>query len=152
MARKIILLGSNASWADMRLVIAGGGFAGFWAAAAAARLRRDTPSLASLEILLISRDDQLVIRPRLYEPDPSRMAVPLPPRLEAIGVRFERGEIHSIDVASAEIRFADAAIHYDRLVLATGSQLARPAGPVGTHGFDIDTLEGAAGLGGQWPG
>jgi NADH dehydrogenase len=129
----------------MHLVVAGGGFAGFWAAAAAARLRRDTPSLASLEIVLISRDDQLVIRPRLYEPDPSRMAVPLVPRLEAIGVRFERGEINSMDVAGAEIRFAEASkIHYDRLVLATGSQLARPAGAVSAHGFDIDTLAGAA--------
>ena len=68
-----------------RLVIAGGGFAGFWAAAAAARLRRDV-SFSSLEILLISRDDQLVIRPRLYEKNPSNMAVPLIPRLEAIGV------------------------------------------------------------------
>jgi NADH:quinone reductase (non-electrogenic) len=129
----------------MRLVIAGGGFAGFWAAAAAARLRRDTPSLASLEILLISRDDQLVIRPRLYEADPSRMAVPLIPRLEAIGVRFEQGEITSIDVARKVIRLKDApATPYDRLVLATGSQLARPAGAPGAHGFDIDTLAGAA--------
>jgi NADH dehydrogenase len=127
-----------------RLIIAGGGFAGFWAAAAAARLRRDTPSLASLEILLISRDDQLVIRPRLYEPDPSRMAVPLIPRLEAIGVRFKRGEITAIDVASAEVRVAASPISYDRLVLATGSQLARPAGALGARGFDIDTLPGAA--------
>ena len=128
----------------MRLVIAGGGFAGFWAAAAAARLRRDTPSLASLEILLISRDDRLVIRPRLYEPDPSRMAVPLVPRLEAIGVRFERAEISSIDVAGAEVRFSGkSAISFDRLILATGSQLARPAGALGAHGFDIDTLSGA---------
>jgi NADH dehydrogenase len=128
----------------MRLVVAGGGFAGFWAAAAAARLRRDTPSLASLEIVLISRDDQLVIRPRLYEPDPSRMAVPLIPRLEAIGVRFEQAEIRSIDVAGAAVRCASSEIPYDRLVLATGSQLARPAGGASAHGFDIDTLEGAA--------
>ena len=130
-----------------RLVIAGGGFAGFWAAAAAARLRRDTPALASLEIVLISRDDQLVIRPRLYEPDPSRMSVALVPRLEAIGVRFEQGEITSIDVAGKVIRLKDApAIPYDSLVLATGSQLARPAGALGAHGFDIDTLAGAAAL------
>ncbi len=128
-----------------RLVIAGGGFAGFWAAAAAARLRRDA-SLSSLEILLISRDDQLVIRPRLYEPDPSSMAVPLIPRLEAIGVRFERGEIDSIDLADREVRSTASAIPYDRLVLATGSQLARPAGAPGEHGFDIDTLAGAAAL------
>src|SRR5689334_15845860 len=98
----------------MRLVIAGGGFAGFWAAAAAARLRRDTPSLASLEILLISRDDRLVIRPRLYEPDPSSMAVPLIPGLEAIGVRFELGEIASVDAAAREIGFTlTPAISYD---------------------------------------
>ena len=127
-----------------RLVIAGGGFAGFWAAAAAVRLRRDAPSLASLEILLISRDDQLVIRPRLYEPDPSRMVVPLVPRLEAIGVQFERGEINSIDVAGAKVQLAASAVSYDRLVLATGSQLARPAGTLGACGFDIDTLAGAA--------
>src|SRR5512147_1762597 len=106
------------------LVIAGGGFAGFWAAAAAARLRRDTPSLDSLEIVLISRDDQLVIRPRLYEKDPATMAVALVPRLEAIGVRFEQGEITGIDVAGKAIRVAASAISYDKLVLATGSQLA----------------------------
>jgi NADH dehydrogenase len=102
-------------------------------------LRRDTPSLASLEILLISRDDHLVIRPRLYEPDPGSMAVSLIPRLEAIGVRFEQGEIASIDVVKGAIHAADP-ISYDRLVLATGSQLARPAG---LPGFDIDTLAGA---------
>ena len=77
------------------------------------------------------------------------MAVPLVPRLEAIGVRFEQGEIHSIEVASKEVRFTvsssiTTAISYDKLVLATGSQLARPAGALGAHGFDIDTLAGAA--------
>jgi NADH:ubiquinone reductase (H+-translocating) len=130
-----------------RLVIAGGGFAGFWAAAAAARLRRDVAALASLEIMLISRDDQLVIRPRLYEPDPSRMAVALIPRLEAIEVRFERREIASIDVATKQVRFREMpAISYDSLVLATGSQLARPGGAPGAQGFDIDTLGSAAAL------
>jgi NADH dehydrogenase len=129
-----------------RLLIAGGGFAGFWAAAAAARLRRDSPTLATLEIVLISREDQLVIRPRLYEPDPSQMSVPLVPRLEAIGVRFVQGEISSIDVDGAKVQTAATNISYHRLVLATGSQLARPAGAVGEHGFDIDTLAGAAAL------
>jgi NADH dehydrogenase len=129
-----------------RLVIAGGGFAGFWAAAAAARLRRDA-GLASLEILLISRDDQLVIRPRLYEADLSDLAVPLIPRLEAIGVTFEQGEIDSVDIARKEIRLKEkAAVTYDRLVLATGSQLDRPPEALGAHGFDIDTLAGASTL------
>jgi NADH:ubiquinone reductase (H+-translocating) len=133
-----------------RLVIAGGGFAGFWAAAAAARLRRDTAALASLEILLVSRDDQLVIRPRLYEPDPAGMSVALAPRLDAIGVEFRQGEVTSIDVAGSLVQMADGSVSYSKLVLAAGSQLARPAGPIGSHGFDlgfdIDTLEGAAKL------
>ena len=131
----------------MRLVIAGGGFAGFWAAAAAARLRRDVPVLASLEILLISRDDRLVIRPRLYEPDPSSLAVPLNPRLDTIAVEFRRGEIESIDTARKEIRLSSASVvPYDKLVLATGSHVDRPFGALGTHGFDIDTLAGASAL------
>jgi NADH dehydrogenase len=92
--------------------------------------------------VLISRDDHLVIRPRLYEPDPAGMAVPLIPRLEAVGVRFEQGEIASIDVVKGAIQAAGP-IPYDRLVLATGSQLARPAG---LPGFDIDTLSGATAL------
>jgi NADH:quinone reductase (non-electrogenic) len=125
------------------LVIAGGGFAGFWAAAAAARLRRDA-SFSSLEILLISRDERLVIRPRLYEKNPSNMAVPLVPRLEAIGVQFKQGEIDSIDPTNREVRSTTSAISYDKLVLATGSQLARPGGTPSEHGFDIDTLAGAA--------
>jgi NADH:ubiquinone reductase (H+-translocating) len=129
-----------------RLVIAGGGFAGFWAAAAAARLRRDSPALASLEIVLISREDQLVIRPRLYEANPSQMSVPLIPRLEAIGVRFEQGEINSVDVGGRDVRYASTSISYDRLVLATGSELARPSESLDAHGFDIDTLAGASAL------
>lgn len=124
-----------------RLVIAGGGFAGFWAAAAAARLRRDHSSLASLEILLVSRDDRLVIRPRLYEPDPASMSVALTPRLDAIGVEFRQGEVVSIDVAGSLLRIGDESISYSKLVLAAGSQVARPSG---SQGFDIDTLAGAA--------
>lgn len=131
----------------MRLVVAGGGFAGFWAAAAAARLRRDVSSLHSLEIVLISREDQLTIRPRLYEPNPADMAVPLTPRLEAIGADFVQGEIRSIDTQAQQVTIAGGVpVRYDRLVLATGSQLVRSPGPVGEQGFDIDTLAGAARL------
>lgn len=127
-----------------RLVIAGGGFAGFWAAAAAARLRQDTPSLASLKILLVSRDDRLVMRPRLYEQEPSGMSVPLVPRLDTIAVEFRQAEVTSIDIAKSVLHTAGESLPYDRLVLAAGSQLARPAGVLGSHGFDIDTLAGAA--------
>jgi NADH dehydrogenase len=127
-----------------QIVIAGGGFAGFWAAAAAARLRRETGPLAELQILLISRDDKLVIRPRLYEADAGSMYVALRPRLDAIGVRFREGEVTAIDAAGSALSIGGETIAYDRLVLAAGSQLSRPAGTPGAQGFDIDTLEAAA--------
>ncbi len=131
----------------MRLIVAGGGFAGFWAAAAAARLRRDVSALESLEIVLISREDQMTIRPRLYEPNPRDMAVPLIPRLEAIGAGFLQGEIRSIDTDAQHVAIGTGTpVPYDGLVLATGSQLVRPSGPLGAHGFDIDTLAGAVAL------
>jgi len=137
----------------MRLVIAGGGFAGFWAAAAAARLRRDTPSLASLEILLISRDDQLVIRPRLYEPEPSRMAVPLVPRLQAIGVRFEPGEISSIDVAGASVGVSGKIRAPLRQADSGHRKSARAAGgSVGQAGFRYRHPGGRIGVGTASPG
>jgi NADH dehydrogenase len=100
-----------------------------------------------MEILLISREDQMVLRPRLYEPDLSGLAVPLIPRLKAIGVTFEQGEIETIDAGTKETRLKEnGAISYDRLVLATGSQLDRPSGALGAQGFDIDTLAGASAL------
>ncbi|HEU4427588.1 MAG TPA: FAD-dependent oxidoreductase, partial [Myxococcota bacterium] len=51
-----------------RIVVIGGGFAGFWAALGAARERADRG--AQVEITLISREPELVLRPRLYEPEP----------------------------------------------------------------------------------
>jgi NADH dehydrogenase len=107
-------------------------------------MRSETASLATLEILLISREDQLVIRPRLYEPDPSSMCVPLRTRLKAIGVEFRQGEIASIDLARAAVQIDGKAERFDKLILATGSQLARPPGPIGLQGFDIDTLASAS--------
>jgi NADH dehydrogenase len=71
------------------------------------------------------------------------MAVPLARRLDAIGVRFEQGEITAIDIVNREVNAAQP-VRYDRLVLAAGSQVARPAGAPATHGFDIDTLASAA--------
>jgi NADH dehydrogenase len=76
------------------------------------------------------------------------MSVALLPRLDAIGVEFRQGGVASIDVARSLLRTANESVSYSKLVLAAGSQLARPTGPVGSRGFDlgfdIDTLAGAA--------
>ena len=52
------------------IVIAGGGFAGVWAAASAVRLLSDRNAVAT--VTLVSAGDDLVIRPRLYESQASR--------------------------------------------------------------------------------
>lgn len=54
-----------------RLVIIGAGFAGMYAALSAARLREASrASVRDLEIALVAPEPELVVRPRLYEPNP----------------------------------------------------------------------------------
>lgn len=61
-----------------RLVIIGAGFAGMYAALSSARLREEKKvSAEDLEIVLVSPEPRLLIRPRLYEPNPETLAAPL---------------------------------------------------------------------------
>ncbi|MFB4262274.1 NAD(P)/FAD-dependent oxidoreductase [Nonomuraea sp. GTA35] len=121
------------------IVIVGGGFAGVWAAAAAARVRDG----ADLDITLIAPDEDLVLRPRMYEAEPERATVPLPGLLGPIGVRHLRAWAEHIDVAARRVHAGGDVIGYDRLVLATGSRLVRPDLPGAGLLFDVDTLAGA---------
>ncbi len=56
------------------ILIIGGGFAGVWAAACAARVRRDARS--EVRIPPLSAGDDLVVRPRLYQEVVPRVRVP----------------------------------------------------------------------------
>ncbi|QFS94488.1 NADH dehydrogenase-like protein [Mycobacterium sp. THAF192] len=131
-------------------LILGGGFAGVWSAAGAVRLARSIGS-DRLRVRLISASDDMVIRPRLYERNPGKMRIDLDRLLKPIGVERLKARVESIDAASQTVkaRGADGALvtaSYDRLVLATGSQLNRPAFPGAAHAFDIDTLDAAVAL------
>jgi len=131
-------------------LILGGGFAGVWSAAGAVRLAR-TAGRDRLRVRLISASDDMVIRPRLYERNPDKMRIDLDRLLKPIGVERLNARVESIDTASQTVmaRGADGALvtaSYDRLVLATGSQLNRPAFPGAAHAFDIDTLDAAVAL------
>jgi NADH:ubiquinone reductase (H+-translocating) len=131
------------------ILIIGGGFAGVWSAAAAARLQRQNGP--DFSITLVAPGDDLVIRPRLYEPDPLRMRVPLARILEPVGVTHLPATVTGLDPA----RRLAAVVHrsgevgelsYERLVLATGSSLVRPDLPGAEHLHDVDTIEAAAAL------
>lgn len=122
------------------VVIVGGGFAGVWSAAGAALARGD----ADLHVTLIAPDEHMVLRPRLYEPDPERATVELTRILEPIGVEHVRRAVSTIDTERRIVVADGHEIGYDRLVLAAGSKLVQPRGLPGADLlFDIDTLDGA---------
>jgi NADH dehydrogenase len=133
-----------------RILIAGAGFAGMYAALSAARLRDERGvSPDTLEIVVVAPEPRLVIRPRLYERAPETMVAPLAELFRAVDVRYEQGRVDVIDSPgkSVEIVGADAmrrSLPYDRLVLATGSQGFKPDIPgLAKYGFSTDQLEDA---------
>ena len=136
------------------VVVLGGGFAGLWSAVGAAR-KLDQIGLgpSDVTISLINRDAFHCIRVRNYEHDLSSVRIPLDTVLDPIGVRRVEGEVTAIDTATQTVHVKAAAaselsaVKYDRLVLALGSQLNRPAIPgLVEFGFDVDTYNGAARL------
>ncbi len=128
-----------------KILIVGGGFAGLWAAmaAAATRYRQNADNIA---ITLVSKDPDLCIRPRLYEGARPEMLVPLQPLLETIGVRFEH--IGIADVTPTAVRTEQAAtMDFDRLILAMGSHVAIPPIPgAAEYGFNVDAYQQTARL------
>ncbi|MBF6064110.1 FAD-dependent oxidoreductase [Nocardia terpenica] len=134
------------------ILVAGGGFAGVWSAAAAVRAAR-LAGIADgeLSVTLVSDGDDLVIRPRLYEADPESKRLPLKGILGPIGVEVVAATVTDIDPAARTARTVDAAggvgvLRYDRLVLATGSRVIRPSFPGADLVHDIDTVGAAAAL------
>jgi NADH dehydrogenase len=133
-----------------KIVIIGSGFAGMYAALSAARLRdaHRVPAEA-LEIALVAPNPTLVVRPRLYEPNPETLTAPLGPLLEAIGVAYVQGQVGSVDTRGRSIEAVDASgnpfsLRYDRLVVATGSRLFRPEVPgLAEYAFSVDQLDDA---------
>lgn len=124
-----------------QIVIVGGGFAGFWAAMGAARVRAEAG--AEFAIALVSRDPRMVLRPRLYEQAPDRLSVELPPLLAAVDVGFTLGEVAGLG-EDAVILADGRRLPFDRLVLAAGSVARRPEIPdFAAHGLMLDTLADA---------
>mgnify|MGYP000862508013 CR=1 FL=1 len=134
------------------IVVVGGGFAGLWAALAAAR-HLDLLGVTNqqVRVTLINRDPWHCIRVRNYEADISGARLPLAELLEPAGVQLIVGDVAGIDlerrVVSIERERKGERVPYDRLVLAAGSKLARPAIPgLAEHAFAIDTWNEAAAL------
>ncbi|UQB79354.1 NAD(P)/FAD-dependent oxidoreductase [Pseudomonas shirazica] len=130
------------------ILIIGAGFAGVWSALSAARLL-DQAQRADINVSVLAPQPELRIRPRFYEADVHGMKAPLGELFEAVGIHFIPGNADSIDTEGRSVSYTDAHGHrqqiaYDRLILAAGSQVARPAVPgLAEHAFDVDQMESA---------
>jgi len=131
-----------------QILILGAGFAGLWSALSAVRLL-DGQQRLDVAVTLLAPQAELRVRPRFYETDLASTVAPLGPLFEAVGVQFVQGSATRIDAAGKRVIYRDAngmqtELNYDRLILATGSQVARPplAG-IDRFAFDVDSLESA---------
>ncbi|WP_103343918.1 NAD(P)/FAD-dependent oxidoreductase [Amycolatopsis sp. CA-126428] len=125
----------------MRVVIVGGGFAGYHAAKS---LRKQAGE--DVEVVVLNPTDYFLYLPLLPEVaagilDPRRVAVSIPETLR--GVRLVLGVATGVDFDARHVTYTDPEdnehrIGYDRLVLAAGSVnklLPIPGVPEYAHGF-----------------
>ncbi|KAL2847522.1 hypothetical protein BJY01DRAFT_262953 [Aspergillus pseudoustus] len=136
-----------------RILIIGNGFAGLWSALAAKRLANLANKEKELEILVVAPKPSLVLRPRLYEANASSMAHSVESLFNDAAIGFIQGTVTTINAESNSVLVKSfsgthSTITYDRLILAAGSQVARPKSISGIneHAFDVDSLDGAVRL------
>ena len=132
------------------IIVIGAGFAGLWSSISAARAL-DGLHEDNVRITVVNRDKWHGVRVRYYESDLTDTRIPLDDLLDPIGVGLVVGEVENIDhaghVVSVRTLGGVSKLPYDRLILASGSQLRRP----NLQGFDrctfnVDTYDEAVRL------
>src|SRR4051812_18438853 len=135
-----------------KIVIAGNGFAGLWAALSAARAVSLAGKERDVEVTVVSPSPSLVIRPRLYEAAIENMNPDLTALFQAVGVSHVAERVDTIRAEAREIDVDGADGHrtlaFDKFILATGSILYQPPVPgLAEHAFNVDQLSSAKALG-----
>lgn len=127
------------------VIVIGSGFAGLWAALGAARRLDELMVPAGrITVTVLSAVPYHDIRVRNYEGDLSACRIPLSAVLDPAGVRHVTATVTSIDPLTHTVTAGGRVFHYDRLVLAAGSRVARPEIPgLSDFGFDVDTYDAA---------
>lgn len=132
-----------------RIIIAGSGFAGLWAALAAQRATHLASQEQNIEVVMVSPSPNVDIRPRLYEAVLENMNPDISELLSVVGVKFLAGWVNKIDgdQQTIEVSTTDGnkqTLSYDRFILATGSTTFMPPIPGLTeYGFSVSTLKEA---------
>lgn len=132
------------------ILVIGGGFAGMMAALNAAD--EIDQHGGDIKVTLVSPSPFITIRPRLYEKNPETLRAPLLPCFEPAGVAFVEGAARTIDTDGCTVTVESSdgtsrTLDYDRLIMATGSQLRElPIPGLSDNSFNIDTYESAVAL------
>jgi NADH dehydrogenase len=130
-----------------RILILGGGFGGVYTAR---RLETLCRSRKDIEIVLVNRDNFLLMTPLLFEVcsgtlDLRHCAFPIRAFLRT--TRFVESKVEEIDLQRRVVRVLIAGKHgeltYDHLVLALGSMTNRNMIPGSDHAFTFKTLADA---------
>jgi NADH:ubiquinone reductase (H+-translocating) len=131
------------------VIVIGSGFAGLWAALGAAR-RLDELAVAAgtVGITVLSAKPFHDIRVRNYEAELSACRIPLADLLDPAGIAHIATEVTAIDTDARTVATSGGVTYgYDRLVLASGSHVIKPAIPgLREFGFDVDTYDDALAL------
>lgn len=132
-----------------QILIIGAGFGGLWSALSAVRLL-DQHNRLDVAVTVLAPQAELRVRPRFYESDISTTVAPLGELFDAVGVNFIQGSATGIDADGKRVSYRDTSgaqqeLSFDRLILAAGSHVARPAVVAGIERFtfDVDSYESA---------
>ncbi|MGV8918003.1 MAG: NAD(P)/FAD-dependent oxidoreductase [Pseudomonas sp.] len=133
-----------------QILIIGAGFGGLWSALSATRLL-DMHGRSDVAVTVLAPQAELRVRPRFYEANAAQLKAPLGELFKAVGVEFVQGAVDQINVTGKRVEYTTAqgekaVRNYDKLVLATGSRVARPAMAGVEHAFDVDEIEEAVRL------
>jgi NADH dehydrogenase len=132
-----------------RIIIAGSGFAGLWAALAAQRAIHLTSQQQNIEVVMVSPSPNVDIRPRLYEAVLENMYPDISNLLSVVDVKYVAGWVNEIDTTAQSLVITTTQgdkqiLSYDRFILATGSTGFMPPIPgLSEYGFSVSTLEDA---------
>ena len=130
-----------------RIVIVGGGFGGV---ATARHLERRCKGRQDVEIVLVSRDNFILMTPLLFEVcsgalDPGHCSVPIRAFLRR--TRFVEAAVRAIDLERRVVHLAAGAVAgelpYDQLVIALGGMANRKMIPGSEFAFTFKTLADA---------
>ena len=137
----------DASTPKKRILILGGGFGAVVTARHLERLFRRRPDV---EIVLVSRDNFVLMTPLLFEVFSGSLdlrGTSVPVRAFLRSTRFVEAAVQDIDLDRRVVRLVVAGqtseMAYDQLVLALGSKTNRDMIPGSEHAFTFKTLADA---------